>query len=111
MQIDSGPRRNWRFPARSLTLMSLPTFPSSKLAGLIGLAASLSGCDWVVMKPHGDIAAQQAQLIVTSTLLMLLIIVPVIALTLFFAWRYRQTNTEAVYTPDWDHSTKLELLI
>ncbi|WP_416136207.1 ubiquinol oxidase subunit II [Aquabacterium sp. A7-Y] len=63
------------------------------------------------MKPSGDIAAQQAQLIVTSTLLMLLIIVPVIALTLFFAWRYRQSNTEAAYTPDWDHSTRLELVI
>jgi hypothetical protein len=42
---------------------------------------------------------------------MLLIIVPVIALTLFFAWRYRQSNTEATYTPDWDHSTQLELVI
>ena len=54
---------------------------------------------------------QQAQLIVTSTLLMLLIIVPVIFLTLYFAFRYRQSNTEATYTPDWDHSTKLELVI
>jgi heme/copper-type cytochrome/quinol oxidase subunit 2 len=42
---------------------------------------------------------------------MLLIIVPVIALTLFFAWRYRQSNKEATYTPDWDHSTQLELVI
>lgn len=71
----------------------------------------LSGCNAVVMKPHGDIAQQQAQLIVTSTLLMLLIIVPVIALTLFFAYRYRQSNTEATYAPDWDHSTRLELVI
>ncbi|MDR7294974.1 cytochrome o ubiquinol oxidase subunit 2 [Pelomonas aquatica] len=63
------------------------------------------------MKPHGDIAQQQAQLIVTSTLLMLLIIVPVIALTLFFAYRYRQSNAEATYAPDWDHSTRLELVI
>ncbi|WP_255428023.1 ubiquinol oxidase subunit II [Ramlibacter cellulosilyticus] len=65
----------------------------------------------IVMKPHGDIAVQQAQLIVTSTFLMLLIIVPVIALTLFFAYKYRQSNTKATYTPDWDHSTKLELVI
>jgi cytochrome o ubiquinol oxidase subunit II len=64
-----------------------------------------------VMKPHGDIAVQQAQLIVTSTFLMLLIIVPVIALTLFFAYRYRQSNASAAYTPDWDHSTRLELVI
>jgi len=78
---------------------------------LAGLAAILSGCDAIVMKPHGDIAVQQSQLIVTSTLLMLLIIVPVIALTLLFAWRYRQSNTQATYEPDWDHSTRLELVI
>ena len=78
---------------------------------VLSASAALSGCDWVVMKPHGDIAQQQAQLIVTSTLLMLLIIVPVIALTLFFAYRYRQSNTEATYAPDWDHSTRLELVI
>lgn len=76
---------------------------------LSGLA--LSGCNAIVMKPHGDIAQQQAQLIVTSTLLMMLIIVPVIALTLYFAYRYRQSNTEASYAPDWDHSTRLELVI
>jgi len=74
-------------------------------------ALLLAGCNAVVMKPQGDIAQQQAQLIVTSTLLMLLIIVPVIALTLFFAFRYRQSNTEATYAPDWDHSTRLELVI
>ena len=71
----------------------------------------LSACNSVVMKPSGDIAAQQAHLIVVSTLLMLLIIVPVIALTVIFAWRYRKNNTAATYTPDWDHSTGLELVI
>jgi cytochrome o ubiquinol oxidase subunit 2 len=50
-------------------------------------------------------------LVLVSTLLMLLIIVPVIALTLIFAWRYRKNNTAARYEPDWDHSTKLELVI
>jgi len=75
------------------------------------LSALLTGCDWVVMKPSGDIAAQQSDLIVFATVLMLLIIVPVIALTFLFAWRYRATNTKADYQPDWDHSTQLELLI
>ncbi len=42
---------------------------------------------------------------------MLLVIVPVMALTVLFAWRYRKSNTEATYTPDWDHSTQLELVI
>ncbi|RTM02285.1 MAG: ubiquinol oxidase subunit II [Hyphomicrobiales bacterium] len=78
---------------------------------LLPLAVLLSGCDFVVLAPAGDVAAQQRDLLVVSTLLMLLIIVPVMALTVFFAWRYRQANTAAAYAPDWDHSTKLELVI
>lgn len=80
--------------------------------GLILLSfALLAGCNTVVLNPAGDIAAQQGNLIVVSTVLMLLIIVPVIALTILFAWKYRKSNTEAKYEPDWDHSTKLELVI
>ncbi len=71
----------------------------------------LAGCDAVVMSPSGDVAVQQRDLIVWSTVLMLLVIVPVIVLTLWFAWRYRSTNTKATYKPDWDHSTVLELVI
>ncbi|NWN33763.1 ubiquinol oxidase subunit II, partial [Klebsiella michiganensis] len=40
-----------------------------------------------------------------------LIIVPVMALVVLFAWRYRASNKEATYAPDWDHSTSLELVI
>lgn len=71
----------------------------------------LAGCNTIVMNPSGDIASQQADLIVLSTVLMLIIIVPVIFLTVLFAWKYRQANTEAEYDPEWDHSTKLELVI
>jgi cytochrome o ubiquinol oxidase subunit 2 len=73
--------------------------------------AALAGCNTVVLNPSGDIAAQQAHLITVSTLLMLLIVVPVIILTLWFARKYRASNTTEKYEPDWDHSTKLELLI
>ncbi|MFD2237524.1 ubiquinol oxidase subunit II [Aureimonas populi] len=65
----------------------------------------------VVMNPSGDVAARQASLILWSTGLMLLIIVPVIAFTLFFAWRYRASNKDATYDPEWNHSTHLEVLI
>lgn len=78
---------------------------------LLPVAALLAGCNTVLMRPSGDIAAQQGQLIVVSTVLMLLIVVPVIALTFLFAWRYRQSNKEATYKPDWDHSIQLELVI
>jgi cytochrome o ubiquinol oxidase subunit 2 len=65
----------------------------------------------VVLRPSGYVASQQGQLVVISTLLMLIIIVPVIALTLVFAWHYRASNKAATYTPEWDHSVQLELII
>jgi cytochrome o ubiquinol oxidase subunit II len=71
----------------------------------------LSGCNTLLLHPSGAVASQQGHLIVQSTILMLLIVVPVIALTLWFAWRYRESNTDATYAPDWDHSTQLELVI
>jgi cytochrome o ubiquinol oxidase subunit 2 len=74
-------------------------------------AVLLSGCNSVLLNPSGSVAAQQSRLIVQSTFLMLLIVIPVIVLTVVFAWRYRQSNKEATYTPDWDHSTQLELVI
>ncbi len=72
---------------------------------------ALTGCDLVVLNPSGDVAAQQADLILYSTVLMLIIIVPVMALTVFFAWKYRASNENATYEPDWDHSTSLEIII
>lgn len=76
---------------------------------LLSLAVFLSGCKSIVLSPAGDIAKQQANLVVVSTVLMLLIIIPVMALTAWFAWRYRASNTEATYDPEWHHSTAVEL--
>lgn len=78
---------------------------------LCALVPVVAGCDAVLLSPSGDIAVQQRNLIIISTVLMLLIIVPVIAFTLLFAWRYRESNTSARYDPEWNHSTVLELLI
>lgn len=78
---------------------------------LLPLLALLPGCEAVVLSPAGDIAAQQRDLLLMSVFLMLIIIIPVMALTIFFAWKYRESNKEARYEPDWDHSTHLELVI
>ena len=88
------------------------SFPK-KLRGpaVLALTVLLAGCNTVVLNPSGDIAAQQGRLVVIATYLMLLIIVPVILLTLLFAWRYRASNKKATYKPEWDHSTQLELVI
>ena len=76
---------------------------------LLSLAVFLSGCKAIVLSPAGDIARQQGNLVIASTVLMLLIIVPVMALTAWFAWRYRESNSKATYAPEWNHSTAVEL--
>ena len=78
---------------------------------LLPLLAMLPGCEAAVLSPAGDIAAQQRDLLVWSVYLMLIIIVPVMALIIFFSIKYRASNKDAQYEPDWDHSTHLELVI
>ena len=82
-----------------------------RLIALLTIPAFLSACKAVVLSPAGDVAARQRDVLVISTLLMLLIIIPVICLIAFFAWKYRESNKDATYAPDWNHSTKLELVI
>ncbi|MEM7169396.1 MAG: ubiquinol oxidase subunit II [Pseudomonadota bacterium] len=81
-----------------------------KPSGILALLA-LSGCEMVVMQPSGDIADQQADLIIYSTILMLIVVVPVMALTVFFAIHFRASNKNATYEPDWHHSISLEIVI
>jgi cytochrome o ubiquinol oxidase subunit 2 len=77
----------------------------------IVVIALLSGCSAVLLNPSGDIAVQQRNLIYYSTGLMMLIVLPVLVLIVLFAWRYRKSNAKAEYTPEWHHSTQLELVI
>jgi cytochrome o ubiquinol oxidase subunit 2 len=71
----------------------------------------LGGCNWVVLDPKGPVGMQERSLIITATVLMLLVVVPVIALTLVFAWRYRASNDKAEYRPDWAHSGRIEAVV
>jgi cytochrome o ubiquinol oxidase subunit 2 len=73
--------------------------------------AALASCRRAVLDPAGAVALQQRNLIYASTALMLLIIVPVMILTVLFAWHYRKGNRRATYDPRFDHSTSLELVI
>lgn len=87
-------------------------FPARLTHFAVAAAVSLlTGCNAVVLNPSGDVALQQRDLLVRSTVLMLLIIIPVMALTILFAWRYRESNKQARYEPEWHHSTRLELVI
>ncbi|WP_296663543.1 ubiquinol oxidase subunit II [Paraburkholderia sp.] len=76
-----------------------------------GLAACLSGCNMEVLDPKGSIGVAEKQLIALSTYTMLIVVIPVIALTLWFAYRYRASNRNATYAPKWAHSTAIEIVV
>jgi len=79
--------------------------------GTILVASLLNGCDNALLNPKGQVGLDERNLIITSTLLMLIVVIPVIIMTFWFAWRYRQSNTKATYTPNWEHSTKIEIVL
>src|SRR4051812_8916028 len=68
----------------------------------------LHGQNIAVLNPKGIIALQQRDLMFTATALMLVVVLPVYALTFIIAYRYRAGNTKATYKPEWDHSRILE---
>lgn len=84
-----------------------------RLLGLVPLigALLLSGCNMTLLNPKGQVGLDERNLIITATLLMLLVVVPVIVMTFLFAWKYRASNTSATYTPKWNHSTKIEIAV
>ncbi|WP_339044821.1 ubiquinol oxidase subunit II [Candidatus Zinderia endosymbiont of Aphrophora alni] len=65
---------------------------------------------FLVLNPNGDIAIQQSKLFLISISLLSIIMIPVIILSLFFAWKYRY-NSNSEYKPNWNKSIKLELII
>ncbi|MCC4264328.1 ubiquinol oxidase subunit II [Oceanimonas baumannii] len=79
---------------------------------LLAGAASvmLAGCEGGVLDPKGQIGADEKYLIIVATCLMLLVVVPVIVMTLYFAWKYREGRNE-IYAPKWSHSTKIETVV
>ncbi|MCM2132120.1 ubiquinol oxidase subunit II [Larsenimonas rhizosphaerae] len=89
---------------------SYPDF-FKKLALLAGTAALLSGCDSAILDPKGPIGVEQRNLIVIAVLLMLIVVIPAIVMTVLFAWKYRASNKDATYSPNWSHSNKIEAVV
>ena len=106
--IEAGP------PLASPPRFRPPRHPWLRAAATLaatGALTLLGGCQAALLDPKGDIGVQEKRLILIALGLMLLVVIPVIALTLGFAWRYRASNTRATYAPKWAHSTAIEIVI
>jgi cytochrome o ubiquinol oxidase subunit II len=73
----------------------------------------LQALDWQqgVLDPHGPIAAAERTILLNATVIMLAVIVPVMVLTLAFAWWFRAGNQRAHREPEWAYSGAVEVTI
>jgi cytochrome o ubiquinol oxidase subunit 2 len=80
----------------------------------LGTALMAGGCDLTsmpVLDPKGPIALAERNLLLTAVVLMLIVIIPVFVMAILFAWRYRASNTQADYRPDWSYSARIDAVI
>ncbi len=80
------------------------------VAVLGSIAWQLHGYTFALLEPRGTVALAERGLIIHALLLMLIVVIPVFILIFAIAWRYRASNSKAVYTPNWEHSTMEELV-
>jgi cytochrome o ubiquinol oxidase subunit 2 len=85
----------------------------ARSAGLLPLTPGvlLAGCGDGVLAPVGPVGSLENQLLFETFAAMLLVVVPVIALILAFAWWFRASNRRAVYLPTWNYSGRIEFTI
>jgi cytochrome o ubiquinol oxidase subunit 2 len=63
-----------------------------------------------ILDPQGPIGAAQLLLLINSTEIMLVVVVPVILATLGFAWWYRSSNARASRSPDQSYEGRIEFV-
>ena len=85
---------------------------SMKAAGLLALTFFLSGCEkMIIFNSKGPIGQKESQLIITAFVLMLIVVIPVFVMVILFSKKYRASNKNLDYRPDWHDSKKVEWVI
>jgi cytochrome o ubiquinol oxidase subunit II len=79
---------------------------------VVGSAIFLPSCKPAgVLDPQGPIASAERLLLINSTAIMLVVVIPVIVATLAFAWWYRSSNVHAARSPDESYEGRVEFVI
>lgn len=82
-----------------------------QLGAVAAAALALGGCNWGVLDPKGPVGIDQRLILVDSLAIMLVIVLPVLAATVAFAWWFRASNTRAFYWPEWEFSGTVEIIV
>jgi len=83
----------------------------ARIAAIFFAGAMLASCHEGVLDPHGPVGHTERLILLDATVIMLAVVVPVIVLTLVFAWWFRAGNQRSSYRPDWEYSGKIELIV
>jgi cytochrome o ubiquinol oxidase subunit II len=79
--------------------------------GILCSCVTLASCREGVLDPRGPVGEAQRVILGDATTIMLAVIIPVIFLTLVFAWWFRAGNRRATYRAEWEYSGRIELII
>jgi cytochrome o ubiquinol oxidase subunit 2 len=72
---------------------------------------TLGACSQGILDPQGPIASAQRLLLINSTAIMLVVVIPVILATLAFSWWYRASNTRANRSTEEPYEGRLEFVV
>lgn len=100
-------KRGWRKPTPAKIAIGIAIVVGATIALFWFL---LDGKNIAVFNPQGVIAAKQKDLILFTLMLSLIVVLPVFAMLGIFAWKYREGNAGATYTPEVEGNKWLELL-
>jgi cytochrome o ubiquinol oxidase subunit 2 len=78
---------------------------------LAAMAPLLAACGEGVLAPRGPIGDAERLILYDATGIMLGVVIPVILLTVGFAWWFRADNSRARYLPDWNYSGRIEMIV
>src|SRR5260370_4919912 len=84
--------------------------PAVHAVVLVGAALLLASCQGV-LDPRGPIASAERLLLINSTAIMLVVVIPVIVATLAFAWWYRASNARASRSTDESYEGRVEFVV
>jgi cytochrome o ubiquinol oxidase subunit 2 len=83
----------------------------AQLASVLCGSVLLTSCREGLLDPKGPVGLAERVILYDATAIMLAVVVPVILLTLVFAWWFRSSNRRATYRPGWEYSGRIELII
>jgi cytochrome o ubiquinol oxidase subunit 2 len=83
----------------------------SRAISISSVAILMASCNEGVLDPHGPVGKAELLILYDATTIMLAVVIPVILLTLAFAWWFRARNNRARYRPDWEYSGRIEMII